>query len=319
VSQPGCVMLRAVISDQDAPSWVADLRAQGMTALWSDAGHCWVRFKRFGQLRYPTNDVAPITEAERRELLWRRRLAVLQYHVLAGDHPANASLYLCSDKGYSIDSLSSNNRSKVRRGLKRLEVRQISAREVIERGYDSYADTRQRHGSTMMTHPEFVANWLRQLDVPDREIWGAWSGEELAAFGTVHLCGRWAAISATVSNRAHLKDYPNHALFFRMLEHLMAKPEVETVSYGLSSVRSETARDSLHSFKVSIGLEAVPVRRHVVLHPLLRPVVNRPGLAGARLAERVAPHSRIPRAARASIEFLLDPDGEPVSLEVEEP
>ena len=39
----------------------------------------------------------------------------------------------------------------------------------------------------------------------------------------------------------------------------MADPEVESVSYGLSSLRAETARDSLHTFKVSIGLEAVPV------------------------------------------------------------
>jgi len=311
-------MLPPVISDREAPSWVADLKAQGMTALWTESGHCWVRFKRFGQLRYPTNDVGPITDAERRELLWKRRLAVLQYHELAGNQPANASLYLCSDKGYSLESLSSNNRSKVRRGLKRLEVRQISASEVIDRGYDSYADTRTRHGSTMMTPAEFVTNWEHQLYVPDREIWGAWSGDELAAFGTVHLCGRWAAISATVSNSVHLKDYPNHALFFSMLEHLMAMPQIETVSYGLSSVRSETARESLHSFKVSIGLEAVPVRRHVVLHPLLRPVVNRTGLAGARLAERLVPKSRIPRAARASIEFLLDPDGEEGSPDAED-
>lgn len=303
-------MLRPMISDLGVPSWVADLEAQGMTAMWSERGHCWVRFKRFGHLRYPTNDVAPVSDEERRELLWKARFPVLQYHELAGDTPANASLYLCSDKGYSLESLSSNNRSKVRRGLKRLEVRQITAEEVIEAGYDSYCDTRTRHGSTMMSPAEFRANWERQRVVPDRQIWGAWSGMELAAFGTVHLCGRWAAISATVSNTVHLKDYPNHALFFTMLEHLMGLPEIETVSYGLSSLRSETARESLHAFKVSIGLEAVPVRRQVVLHPLLRPVVNRPGLAGARLLERAIPGSRIPRAARASIEFLLDPDAE---------
>ncbi|QXC60271.1 GNAT family N-acetyltransferase [Aquihabitans sp. G128] len=293
-----------------APAWLAGLEAQGMSTTWSPAGHCWVRFKRVAHLRYPTNDLAPLGADERRALLWRRRMAVLQYHEPAGIERANASLYLCTTRDYGIDVLSSNNRSKVRRGLKRFEVRETSAAEVLAAGYPSYADTRARHGSGAMTPEQFRANWERQLEVPGREIWAAWAGAEIAAFGTVHRCGRWASISATVSDRAHLRDYPNHALFFTMLEHLMADPSVESVSYGLSSLRAETARESLHSFKVSIGLEAVPVVRKVVLHPLLRPAVNHGSLAVAGAAARRAPEARLPKAARAALEFLLEPDAD---------
>ncbi len=290
------------------PSWIDDLRTQGMNAMWTDEQHCWVRFKRFGHLRYPTNDVAPLTSTERRDLLWGHRMPVLQFHEPAAVRHANASLYLCSEHGYGLHSLSGNNRSKVRRGLKRLEVRPVTAEEVEAFGYDAYQDTRDRHGNTMMTPDQFRANWQRQRVVESRDIWAAWAGGEIAAFGTVHRCGRWASISATVSNRRHQRDYPNHALFFTMLEHLMGDPDIESVSYGLSSLRSETDRDSLHHFKTSIGLSAVPVRRHVVVHPLLRPLVNRGGLAAARFAERRAPSSRIPRATRAAMEFVLDPD-----------
>lgn len=289
-----------------APRWVADLRVQGITATWGADGHCWVHFKRFGRLRYPTNDMCLLGDGARRDLLWRQRMPVLQYHEPAGDLAPNASLYLCTDRGYSLASLSANNRSKVRRGLKRLEVRQVTVDEVLASGYDSYRDTRARHGSSMMSPAAFAANWQRQRRVTNREIWAASTGGEMAAFATVHRCGRWAAISATVSNRRHQRDYPNHALFFSMLEHLMGQPDVESVSYGLSSLRAETTRDSLDHFKASIGLEAVPVHRHVVVHPLLSPVVNRAGLAVARLAERRAPSTRIPRAARAAIEFSLD-------------
>ncbi|MCB1040840.1 MAG: hypothetical protein KDA94_15120, partial [Acidimicrobiales bacterium] len=256
--------------------------------------------------RYPTNDVAPLGAAGRRSLHWGKRMAVLQYHELAGDREANAVLYLCRERGYGLDSLSSNNRSKVRRALKRLDVRPTTVAEILAAGYPPYVDTRERHGSDAMTPEQFRANWERQREVADREIWAAWSGEEIAAFGTVHRCGRWASISATVSHRAHQRDYPNHALFFRMLEHLMGDPEVESVSYGLSSLRSETARDSLHHFKLSIGLEAVPVVRQVHVHPLARPAVNRASLALARAASDRAPAARIPRAARAALEFLLD-------------
>ncbi len=188
-------------------------------------------------------------------------------------------------------------------------MRETSAQEIIDAGYPSYLDTSVRHDHPPMTPEEFRANWQRQLDVPDREIWAAWAGEEIAAFGAVHRCGRWAAISATVSHRSHLRSYPNHGLFFRMLEHLMAQPVIESVSYGLSSLRSETERDSLHHFKLSVGLEAVPVRRTVVVHPLLRPAVNRVSLAAVRRVARRAPDAHVPAAAAAALELLLGEGG----------
>jgi hypothetical protein len=94
-----------------------------------------------------------------------------------------------------------------------------------------------------------------------------------------------------------------------MLEHLMGQPEVESVSYGLSSMRGDTARDSLHHFKVSVGLRAEPIVRKVVVHPLLRPGVNRGTLAAARAARRRAPSARLPMAACGTLEFLLGANG----------
>ncbi len=309
VAQMGCAMIVGMTGTE--PAWVRALRAQGMSATWSDHGACWVRFKKVAHLRYPTNDLRTVDDAERRELLWARRMAVLQYHEPAArPQDANAVLYLCADKQYSLDSLSANNRSKVRRARKRLDVRLTTAEEIIARGYPPYLDTRRRHGSSYMSPEEFRANWERQLHVEGREIWAAWAGDEIAAFGAVHRCGRWASISATVSSRSHMKDYPNHALFSTVLQHLMSQPEVESVSYGLSSLRAETSVDSLHHFKVSVGLQAVPVVRKVVVHPLLRPAVNRGTLVAARAAERAVPSARMPRAARAALEFLLDPPGE---------
>lgn len=287
------------------PAWVDALRAQGMTAAWTGAGHCWVRSKRVAALRYPADDLGPLGASERRELLWKQRAAVLQYYERPGAEPANAVLYLCDDKEYSLQSLSSNNRSKVRRALKRMEVRQVTVDEVLATGYAPYLDTRERQGTTPMTPDEFRANWERQRVVPDREIWAAVIDGEIAAFGAVHRCGRWAAISATVSSRKHQRDYPNHALFFTILEHLMSQPGVESASYGLSSLRGETARDSLHHFKLSVGLQAVPIVRKVEVHPVLRPAVNRGTLAAARAARRRAPTARLPMAACGTLEFLL--------------
>ena len=230
---------------------------------------------------------------------------MLQWCELPGAEEANAVLYVCKDQDYGIDSLSSNNRSKVRRALKRMDVRQVTVDEVIATGYAAYADTRERQGGAGMSPEEFRSNWQRQRVVPGREIWAALVDGEIAAFGAVHRCGRWATISATVSHRKFQKDYPNHALFFTILEHLLAQPEVESVSYGLSSLRGETARDSLHHFKLSVGLQAMPVVRKVLVHPLVTPGVNGGTLAAARAIRKRAPDARLPMAACAALEFLL--------------
>lgn len=255
-------------------------------------------------MRYPTNDVAPLDATERNEVFWKKGMKVLQYHHLPHEDPPNASLYLCRETGYSLESLSSNNRSKVRRGLKRLAVRQVKPQDVASTGYACYADTRQRHGMPHLTREQFLAHWHRERDDPNREIWAALEGDEILAFGLVHLCGKWASISSTVSSNAGLRDYSNHALFYVMLEHLMNEAGVESASYGLSSLRPETSQSSLHHFKSSIGLQSIPVVRRIEVHPVLRPLVTPAVGRVLRSADRRLPNARLLRSARAAMDFL---------------
>lgn len=275
-----------------------------MDVVWTAASHGWMRFRRFAHLRFPTNDTSPVTAVERHEMFRRRHLVLQHHHRVEDEAQANASLYLCEDRGYSLERLSSNNRSKVRRGLKRLEVRRLQPAEVAATGYVAYSDTRGRHGMPHMTPAQFDVLWRTRRLSPSHEVWGAVGPGGVAALGEVHLCGQWASLSATVSANHALRDYPNHALFFSLLEELMARPGIESVSYGLSSLRPETGRESLHQFKESVGLAAVPVRREISLHPVLRPLVNPVSARAVAVLERRRPDSRVPRAARAALDFL---------------
>ncbi|CAN5738259.1 hypothetical protein BH24ACT4_BH24ACT4_01200 [soil metagenome] len=300
-------MLRRVSSDRvpsPPPPWIADLCSDGLDVVWTGAGHGWMRFRRHAHLRYPTNDVAPVTTAERREMFRHRRLVLQHHHRVEDPARANACLYLCEDPDYSLDGLSSNNRSKVRRGLKRLDVRQVEPSEVAASGYPAYSDTRGRHGMPHMTSRQFTDLWGPRRLSASHEVWGAIGPEGIVAFGEVHLCGRWASLSATVSADRALRDYPNQALFFTLLSDLMGRPGIESVSYGLSSLRPETGRDSLHRFKESVGLAAVPVRREITLHPVLKPLVNPVSARAVAALERRRPESRLPRAARSALDML---------------
>lgn len=302
-------MLPRVLSDpaSSAPSWVGDLRSDGLDVEWTASGHGWMRFRRFAHMRYPTNDMSPVSPAERREMFHRRHL-VLQHHQRVEDQPqANACLYLCEDRHYALDGLSRNNRSKVRRGRKRLEVRPLAPAEVAATGYTPYSDTRCRHGMPHMSPEQFKSLWATRRLSASHEVWGAIGASGVVAFGEIHLCGKWASLSATVSADGALRDYPNHALFCTMLEDLMGRPGIESVSYGLSSLRPETDRDSLHQFKRSVGLTALPVRREITLHPVLRPLVNPMSAKVVNLLAERRPGSRLPRAAGSALGFLLGP------------
>jgi hypothetical protein len=257
-------------------------------------------------MRYPPNDISPVASSEAHELYLHARAPVISYHhqPRSGEHP-NAILYLCRDRGYDLSKLSANNRSKVRRGLKRLVVRQATPAEAARMGYTCYADTRVRHHLTPISRGEFETQWNRDVDrEPFREIWAAFANGEIAALGFVHLCGHWVEIASTWSANAHLHAYPNHALFYTMLYELMHRADIESVSYGLSSVQARRRVDSLHHFKVSVNLEPVLVTRQIKVNPMLRPGVNAVTRASVRLLERRFPNSSFLRTAQGALELM---------------
>jgi ribosomal protein S18 acetylase RimI-like enzyme len=300
----------------DNPVWVSDLRNHGIMAYFTTANHTWIPFHKWGFLRFPTNDMAPVSRAEEKELFKKARAKILSYAypVKAGDK-ANAVLYVCDDKNYDIEKLSPNNRSKVRRGIKRHDVRKVSPTEIAKKGYQPYHDTATRNGVTPISKEEFERKWGKNKMLPSWEIWAAYSGDEIAAMGTVWLCGKYAELFGTSSANAFLKDYPNHALFYTVLKSLIQRDEIESVSYGLSSVQPNSKLNSLHHFKQSVNLRPIPVVRHIKVIPWLRPAINPLSLTILRLLERRVPGSKRIKAARGAMELLVRGEKAAVTFE----
>lgn len=290
------------------PAWATALRLENLQ-VHPAAGHVWIRFHRWAFQRYPSNDLAPVGGAEARDLFFRAGAPVISHHHLPepGEVP-NALLYLCRDPGYGIEKLSANNRSKVRRGLKRFEVRRARPEEMERSGYRAYADRCRRNGLAVPTEEAYAERW-RGSKSPFAEVWGVFAeGGEVAAYADVRVCGDWAEIVSSQSADAHLRDYPNHALFYTVLHDLLRLRGIRTVSYGLSSVQAVSRMESLHQFKLSVGLEAVPVVRRITVNPLLRPAVNPVTRAAVRAMERRAPRSLLVRTARGALELMMGPD-----------
>ena len=292
-------------SDAGRPQWVEALAEQGLDPCITSAGHCWIRWHRRARMRYPPNDVAPIDLAERRELFRGHHALALSGHreVQPGEAP-NAWLYLCRDPQYDISKLSANNRSKVRRGLRRHEVRQITPSQMLNTGYASMADSQRRNNLEPPSKEAFRRTWETAKVSDHRQIWGAMVQEEVAAYMIVRLCGPWAEIASCGSANAHLKNYPNHAMFTVVLKELLSRPEIESISYGLSSAQLDTHANTLHSYKLSLRFEAIPVVRELHVHPMLKPIMNPATRSILRLGEKLFPDALKLRQARALVEML---------------
>jgi hypothetical protein len=295
------------------PEWIEALEQQGLDPRVTRSNHCWIRVHRWGRLRYPPNLVAPVSEDERRELFRDQRALIIAAHQEPwGRQAANAYVYLCRDRGYDVGKLSANNRSKARRGLRRYEVRPVTAEEILAKGYRCTADRLIRNGLRPPSLRSFQLRWQGMMPSPYLEFWGALAEGELAAYLVLRRCDRWVEIVSTGSANSHLKNYPNHALFVTVLTHLMTGEDVESVSYGISSVQLDSRADTLHSFKLSLGFEAVPVVRFVGVHPILRPLMNGITRMLLRAADRWRPGSLVVKKARALVEMLAGGETAPL-------
>ncbi|MEO8604601.1 MAG: hypothetical protein ABI629_18670, partial [bacterium] len=90
---------------------------------------------------------------------------------------------VCDQRDYALERLSANTRSKVRRGLRRCEVRPVPFDVIAAEGREADADTvaRQsrgsRHGAT-----RWARYWQAAAATAGMEGWGAFADGKLAAF-----------------------------------------------------------------------------------------------------------------------------------------
>jgi len=192
---------------------------------------------------------------------------------------------VCDDPEFGLERLSGNVRSKVRRGLKRCEVRPVPFAELARLGAAADADTMTRQGRA----PKLVgAAWEQYWDAASRtagmEGWGAFVGDDLAAFlVTVQFADGPVEFMLARSRTEHLNAYPNNALIYSCTEEMLCRRGVPKVTFGLESLE---AVGPLDEFKFSMGYRTEQLHQRVVFHPLLRRVLR--SSAVRRLAYRWA-------------------------------
>jgi hypothetical protein len=169
--------------------------------------------------------------------------------------------------GFDISELSSNRRSKVRRGLKRNEIcitdeikphleqmkaLVVSARERTGAGKPiEYYDT---------NYQEWQETMLKLAKMKDRKFWLAYQGEQLAAYFHTTQIQDMLIINAAKSHSDFLSNYPNDALAHEVMDYASNHQNCKYLVYG-HWVESDT---SLNKFKESFGFTRKVLRERIV-------------------------------------------------------
>jgi hypothetical protein len=179
---------------------------------------------------------------------------------------------VCDDPEYAIERLSPNTRSKVRRGLRRCEVRPAPFAEIAAAGLQANDDTLGRQArSARLNRGNWEKYWKAAGQTAGMEGWGAYVGGELAAF--LVTAGLEDCVEFLLArSRSDLLDaYPNNALIFAVAEEMLVKRGVRRVTFGLESLEPVGPLDQ---FKFSMGFRTEPLRQRVVFHPVLRALLQ---------------------------------------------
>jgi hypothetical protein len=295
-----------------AQGYVEALRRQGKKAFLEKDCVFWQESERLALERHPLFCPDVPSPRDIRSLLWRSRFLVATYVMPVDDaHPGNSWLYLCENRDYSLENLSSPARRDARRALRAFRYEFIDSAAVLTHGTRAFCDTRARVGLSDGT-PQLFQKYAESLIAnPAYQFVGAWCGDELAAYLWMLRVDDWAAVGAYAAND-HLRSCPNNGLLHFALDHCLAQGRCRVVSYGLSSIQEVNRTATLDYFKKKVGFEARPVHREFQFHPLLGPLVNPLTYWIVRGGSRAFPHNRTLRKAAGMLAASL---GKAASME----
>lgn len=255
----------------DAAAYARFLEALGHRVVrvgdvaWYDVG------RRFFMSAPPNFLVAP-TAGEVAEVFRVTGAVGLRYAAPLSAPGKLSYQIVLDDPGYGLESLSANNRSKVRRGIKRCRIEAVPLATIAEQGKRAHADTVGRQGRDGVLDG---GRWERFFAVAAAtdgfEGWGAYVDGELAAFLITVVFEDSVEFLLARSRSDMLTAYPNNALIFSVAEEMLTRRHLREITFGLESLEPVGPLDQ---FKFGMGFSQRPLRQRVVFHPLLRAALH---------------------------------------------
>jgi hypothetical protein len=251
--------------------YIESLRAKGRRYSLVD-GQLFVRRERWIAPLGPAAQAYHLDRSQCRELL--RKLGGLWVMWTDGfDSPDSGSDWhavICR-RHVPVEAVASGNtRSKLRRGLKNCEVRQVAVREIAQNGYETYCAALGDYGQRLETLPtadEFARRVMTDEPFGDiRHQWAVYHEGQMVGFAQNLLYGQTEVDYTLIKlHPEYLNRYSSYALFYRMNEHYLAQAGFQYVNDGFRSIAHETG---IQDFLIKeFGFEKARTGLHVHFRP----------------------------------------------------
>ncbi len=255
----------------DSAAYAGFLQAIGHRVVPTRSAY-WYDASRFFFLSAPPHRVYEPAADELRAVLRRPPCLGVRFAApLQGSGKLSYQI-VCDNRAYGIEALSANVRSKVRRGLKRCEIRPTPFPVIATDGRRAHEETLARQGRDGgLTGASWDRFWAAAAATPGIEGWGAWNADVLAAFLVTVTFEDSVEFLLARSCSSELGAYPNNALIFRVAEEMLVHRGAREVTFGLESLEPVSALDQ---FKFSMGFRCRPLRQRVVFRPFVRALLR---------------------------------------------
>lgn len=261
------------------------LRRQGIPVFHSHDA----RWRRYGKALIPatlTPFFTTVSAGDAARLLKESGAWLLRYS--SDTHGKETRWwYVVCDK-YDPGALSQNTRSKLRRGLRRCAVEQVSPDWIAENGYACYASAFDRYQNAKPVAQREFRLRIEQTRTGPFEFWGVFAGRDLAGYSECVIEGQSAATSVVKLDPSFLKDYSSYALLHTIVEEYVCKRGL-IVSNGNRNVLHDTA---FQEFLLKLGFKKLFCGLNIAYRPWLE-IAIRVAFPFRSLLGRLPDHGRV--------------------------
>jgi hypothetical protein len=182
-----------------------------------------------------------------------------------------------ADKFYPLETYSSKNRNKIKKGLKNTEIKRIDAKYLAENGYDVFISAFNRYQNAKIpniSEKDFKKQKLLLKDFEDIiHIWGVFYKGKLVAYSENAIYGNVeASYGMTKFHPDFLKFRISCALFYTMNKYYLENHLVEYVSDGFRNILHQT---NIQKFLIEkFGFKKVYLNLDIYYKPFVKLIVN---------------------------------------------
>ena len=200
----------------------------------------WYPYQGMLLPKTPPHQEIVLSKKEQGELLKKSQVYMLRW-ISDWDGAKSEFWYVIKDHFDGLDELSSNTRSKVRRGLKNCSVLKVLPEDIAQDGYEIYVSAMNNYKTNLniISEKEFRNN---KVNSENYDIWAVYEKNtgKMIAYSSNKIQENSCNYTEIKFHPKYLKLYSSYALFYEMNRYYLEEKKLKYVSDGARSISHET-------------------------------------------------------------------------------